>query len=158
MSSTDTDRPLSDVERALARWMLENGTPDAEPFLRQLEEAQVTPWRCECGCASINFQTKRHPPAPPGVHILGDYLCGEVDAPAGAFIFESGGVLAGIEFYSLAVDAPSVLPEPPLRPFGERGLRPGSSHSPVSGIGRAATLLNGVSDSPLHAGGALPAR
>jgi Pretoxin HINT domain len=30
MSSTDINRPLSDGERALARWMLENGAPDAE--------------------------------------------------------------------------------------------------------------------------------
>jgi hypothetical protein len=118
MSSTATNRPLTDAERALAKWMLENGNPDAEPFLLQLESAQVTPWRCPCGCASINFQIEGFPPAPPGVHILGDYVCGEVEAPAGAFIFESGGVLAGIEVYSLAVDAPSVLPEPPLRPFG----------------------------------------
>ncbi len=113
----NTNRPMSAAELALARWMLENGKPEAKAFLRQLDEAEVTPWRCECGCASINFQIRGHPPAPPGVHILGDYLCGEIEAPAGAFIFESNGVLAGIEVYSLAVDAPSVLPDPPLRPF-----------------------------------------
>lgn len=118
MSADESNRPLSNAERTLARWMLENGTPEAQAFLEQLELAEVTPWRCGCGCASISFQIMGREPAPAGVNILGDYVCGEVEAPAGAFIFESGGTLAGIEVYALAVDAPSVLPAPPLRPIG----------------------------------------
>lgn len=118
MNPTEKNRSMTVSERVLARWMLENGVPEARAFLAQLEEAEVTPWRCPCGCASINFQIKGHSPAPPGVHVLGDFLCGPLDAPAGAFIFESGGLLGGIEVYSLATDAPSVLPQPPLRPFG----------------------------------------
>lgn len=58
---TDTNRSLSASEYALARWMLENGTPEALAFLKQLDDADVTPWRCPCGCASINFQIKGHP-------------------------------------------------------------------------------------------------
>jgi hypothetical protein len=115
MSSTNTNRPLSAAEYDLARWMLENGSAEARNFLNQLDEATVTPWRCPCGCASINFQIGSHPPAPPEVHILGDYLCGPVDAPAGAFIFSSGELLAGIELYALAAEAPKVLPVAPLR-------------------------------------------
>ena len=118
MSAADINRPLTDSERTLASWMLENGVPEARAFLAQLQDAEVTAWRCPCGCASINFKIKGRPPAPTGVHILGDYLCGPVDAPAGAFIYESGGVLSGIEVYSLATDAPTVLPSAPLRPFG----------------------------------------
>ena len=95
--------------------MLENGSPEARAFLGQLADAEVTSWRCPCGCASINFQVKGHPPAPPGVHILGDFLCGPVEAPAGAFIYESGGLLSGLEVYALASDAPAVLPNAPLR-------------------------------------------
>lgn len=118
MKLDQKNRPLTASEYALARWMLENGLHEARNFLAQLEKAEVTPWRCPCGCASINLQIKNHPVAPPGVHILGDFLCGPVDAPAGAFIFESGGLLSGIEVYSMATDAPSVLPCPPLRQFG----------------------------------------
>ena len=44
--------PPSDAKRALARWMLENGTPEAKAFLGQLETAEVAPWRRDC-CASI---------------------------------------------------------------------------------------------------------
>lgn len=118
MTSAEKNRSLTHSEYVLARWMLENGLPEAQAFLEQLERAEVMSWRCPCGCASINFQIQGHPPAPPGVHIIGDFLCGPIDAPAGAFIFESEGLLGGIEVYSMASDAPSVLPVPPLRPFG----------------------------------------
>ena len=119
MNQPSTNRPLSASERALAVWMLENGSPEAQAFLGQLADAEVTPWRCPCGCgcASINFQVKGHPPAPPGVHILGDFLCGPEEAPSGAFIYESGGLLSGLEVYALAGDAPAVLPDAPLRSF-----------------------------------------
>jgi len=90
--------------------MLEHGTPEAREFLSQLELAEVTPWKCPCGCASINFQIKGQPEAPPGVHILGDFLMGSGDSTSGAFIFESGGLLSGLEVYGLAGEAPAVLP------------------------------------------------
>lgn len=102
--------------------MLENGTREALAFLAQLERAEVTPWKCPCGCASINFQVKGQPEAPPGVHILGDFLVGEGERLCGAFIFESGGLLSGLEVYGLAGDAPTVLPNAEdLRPFESGG-------------------------------------
>ena len=100
------------------RWMLAHGIPEAAMFLPQCDIAEVTPWKCPCGCASINFQIKGHLEAPPGVHILGDYLAGEGEHTYGVFIFESGGVLAGIEVYGLAGNAPHVLPNiEQLRPL-----------------------------------------
>ncbi len=112
------NRPLTPAEQRLARWMLEHGTPEARVFLSQLELAEVTPWKCPCGCASINFQIQGQPEAPPGVHILGDFLFGEGDRVSGAFIYESGGLLSGLEVYGLAGDAPTVLPAvEDLRPF-----------------------------------------
>lgn len=105
-------------EMNVARWMLEHGDPEALAFLPQLEVAEVTPWKCGCGCASINFQIPGRPEAPPGVHILGDYVVGAGDSLSGAFIFASGGILSGIEVYGLAADAPRVLPSiQDLRPF-----------------------------------------
>jgi hypothetical protein len=92
--------------------MLENGTSEAMQYLSQLELAEVTPWRCSCGCASINFQIKGHPEAPPGVHVLGDFLMGEDENQSGAFIYSSEGLLSGIEVYGLAGDAPRALPRP----------------------------------------------
>lgn len=121
--STDHDapgdnRPLTDAERRLARWMLENGNPEGKAFLSQVEMAEVTPWRCLCGCASINFRIKGHPPAPPGVHDLGSFVFGSEKDPCGIFIFESADILSGIEVYGMTTDAPNTLPTPEsLRPF-----------------------------------------
>ena len=121
MTSPQGNRPLTEAEFRLARWMLEHGTPDAPAFLPQLEQVEVTPWRCPCGCASINFHVKGQPEAPPGVHILGDFLIGVGDSQSGAFIFESGGLLSGLEVYGFAGEAPKVLPSiEDLRPFEGR--------------------------------------
>jgi len=49
------NRPLTAPEQRLVRWMLEHGKPEGEGFLEQLDSVKVTPWRCPCGCASINF-------------------------------------------------------------------------------------------------------
>jgi len=114
------NRPLTETEKTLAQWMLEHGTPEAASFLSQLELAEATPWKCECGCASFNFQIRGRDPAPPGVHILGDFIFGTREDLCGAFIFESGGILSGLEVYGLAGDAPKQLPTPlELRSFSE---------------------------------------
>ena len=112
------NRPLSEDERRLARWLLESGNSAAAAFLPQLDAAEATPWRCPCGCASFNFQIKGRPVAPPGVHILGHFLFDSGGDLSGIFIFESGGTLSGVEVYGFDGDAPSVLPRPEaLRPF-----------------------------------------
>ena len=110
MNNIISNRPLTPAEYELAYYMLTHGYPDGQDFLGQLEQAEITPWRCECGCASVNFQIKGHPEAEPGVHFLGDFYCGSNDAPSGIFIFESGGLLSGIEVYGMAGDAPKTLP------------------------------------------------
>jgi len=115
---SNCNRQLTDHERRLVRWMLEHGTSDAPAFLPQLEVAEVTPWRCPCGCASINFQIRGKPAAPPGVHLLADFLFGEEQSLSGIFVYEKDGILSGLEVYGLASDAPRSLPEPDeLRPF-----------------------------------------
>ena len=79
----------------------------------------MTPQRCAYGCGSINFQIKGHEPAPPGVHVLGDFLFDHDNETAGIFIFSSDGLLSGIEVYGLGGDVPRVLPhEDVLRRFG----------------------------------------
>ncbi|MBR0707308.1 hypothetical protein [Bradyrhizobium liaoningense] len=110
--SSEQNRPLTDAERVLARWMLEHGTEEARQYLDQLELAEVTPWKCRCGCASINFQIRGHAEAPPGAQILGEFLVNDGDHPSGIFIYSSDGLLKGIDVYGLAGDAPSVLPLP----------------------------------------------
>jgi hypothetical protein len=98
--------------------MLEHGGPKAAAFLNQLKLAEVTPWTCKCGCASINFQIRGYPEAPPGVRPVADFVFGEGDALSGIFVFENEGILSGLEVYGLAGDAPARLPDPTeLRPL-----------------------------------------
>jgi hypothetical protein len=114
----EKNRPLTGAERALAEWMLKNGTNEATSFLDQLKHAEVTPWKCACGCASFNLEISGRDAAPPGTNILGDFVFGEEDTLCGVFIYESGGILSGVEVYGLAVEAPRTLPSPEeLRPF-----------------------------------------
>jgi len=107
-----TYRPLSAKEWRLASWMLKNGNADAAAYLAQLETAEAIVWRCECGCATFKFKIKDRPEAPPGTHVLADFVFFDGADLAGAFIYSSQGTLAGVEVYGLAGDAPTELPEP----------------------------------------------
>ncbi|MBS0263920.1 MAG: hypothetical protein JSS02_18420 [Planctomycetes bacterium] len=114
------NRSMTAAEYRLVRWMLEHGHPEAATLLPQLELAEVTPWRCPCGCASINFQIRGMPEAPPGVHPIADFVFGQEDADSGIFVYENGGILSGLEVYGLSGAAPASLPEPDmLRPLSK---------------------------------------
>jgi hypothetical protein len=110
-------RPLTGEERRLVQWMLENGSPEAKQFLPQLDSAEATAWRCPCGCESFNFAIAGHQ-APAGVHIIADFLFGGDEELCGIFLFESQGLLSGLEVTGYAVHAPKFLPTPEsLRPW-----------------------------------------
>jgi hypothetical protein len=114
------NRPLTSAEEDLIRWMLEHGAPEARAFLPQLEKAQVTPWRCKCGCASINLSVEGFPSPSGGPHPIADFVFGGDEDLSGIFVFEQSGVLAGLEVYGMAGDAPKSLPSPEsLRPFSD---------------------------------------
>jgi hypothetical protein len=106
------NRQLTPAEEQLIRWMLEHGNPEARAFLPQLEKAQVTPNRCPCGCASIDLSIDGFPEPSGGIHVLADFVFGADDDLKGIFVFEKSGVLAGLEVYGLANDAPKTLPSP----------------------------------------------
>jgi hypothetical protein len=100
--------------------MLEHGDDEALSLLPQLTLARVAPWRCPCGCASFNLvlEGKQPPVVTSPMHVVADFIFGSDDRPSGIFIFEKGGVLAGLEVYGLAGDAPKFLPDSEaLRPF-----------------------------------------
>jgi hypothetical protein len=112
-SDIPEDRPLSDRERSLVRWMLEDGESHASSFLGQLEKARVSS-RCRCGCASINFSVAGRESPARGMDILSDHLWEHAYGHRfGAFVFAHSGVLAGLDLYSLdGVVTPTWLPEP----------------------------------------------
>ena len=111
------DRPLTSEEYELTRWILENGKPEAKDFIEQLDRARVVAL-CPCGCANIDFEIEGLGKAPPGVHILGDFIYGDESNLCGVSVFESGGILSGLEVTGYAIEAPKTLPRPPdLRPI-----------------------------------------
>jgi hypothetical protein len=112
------NRQLTDHERRLVRWMLEHGGPEAGRFLPQLDEVEVTPWECGCGCPSINVQLRGRPEAPPGVHPLADFVFGEGETLSGIFVYASEGILSGLEVFGYGAEVPKSLPQPEeLRPI-----------------------------------------
>ena len=116
------NRQLASAEEQLVRQMLEQGNSEARAFLPQLEKAQVTPFRCPCGCASINFSIDGLPEPSGGLYVLADFAFGVGDDVSGIFVFEKSGVLAGLEVYGVAGNAPKTLPSfGSLRPWSKRG-------------------------------------
>jgi len=113
-----TDRPLSDEERVLTRWILEHGTAEGVGFLEQLDRARVV-GGCPCGCASIDFAIDGSGEAPVGVHTLGEFVFGiGEDELFGVMVFSANGILSGLEVYGFGADAPKTLPKPSeLRPM-----------------------------------------
>ncbi len=107
------DRPLSDGERSLVRWMLKHGESHAPSFLSQLEQARVSS-RCRCGCASINFSVAGEGPPTTGMEVLSDYLWDDAEGHKfGAFVFAQGGLLAGLDLWSVdGVVTPTWIPRP----------------------------------------------
>jgi hypothetical protein len=83
-----------------------------------LEKSQVTPWHCPCGCASINLSVEGSPESSGGLHPVADFVFGTEGDLSGIFVYTKAGVLAGLEVYGLAGDAPKSLPsQESLRPF-----------------------------------------
>ena len=110
MTETET-RPLTTAEHQLIKWMLENGNQEASLLLSQLASLRATSWRCPCGCASFNLVLEGQPSVDSNsMHIVADFIFGPEDRPSGIFLFEKGGMLAGLEVYGLAGEAPAHLP------------------------------------------------
>ncbi|MDR3740444.1 MAG: hypothetical protein P4L40_15630 [Terracidiphilus sp.] len=95
-------RQLTNEESRLLRWLLENGSSEAQSFLPQLEGILAVR-SCTCGCPSIRLVVAEK--APHGIdrfNILSD-LIGETPRGelTGILLFQAGGKLAELEAYSL---------------------------------------------------------
>lgn len=120
-------RALTEEERALIGWMLRESSDGR--FMEQLASARVVSG-CDCGCASVNLEIDGYPPPTGRLRIIGDYLLGEGASLQGAFVFEQGGVVSGLEVCGYGTDALVRLPLPSaLRPWKEGSSPHGSEHS-----------------------------
>ena len=97
------NRPLSQEEADLVKWLLEHGwNKTAANFIPQIERLRVVS-RCGCGCRSIDFSVDNiEPDYSVGLETLSDYYWGEGGKDlCGIFVFQRGGRLAGLELYSV---------------------------------------------------------
>jgi hypothetical protein len=105
---TVQDRPLTEKETEITKWLLEHGSSDSRHYLDQLKTAWVIA-RCPCGCASVDFSvngTVQEKSA--GIEVLSEYNWGEGEGLCGIFVFARDGQLSGLEVWSIdgIVDAP----------------------------------------------------
>lgn len=118
-TSIAEDRPLSNAENGLVKWLLEHGTEEGRSLLPQLSQARVIA-RCSCGCASVDFSVGRKVAASSGMSVVSDYRW---DSPEGfcfgVFAFSKDGLLSGIDVWSIdGRVTPAKLPNPDqLRPI-----------------------------------------
>ncbi|MBU8977599.1 hypothetical protein JI752_015725 [Lysobacter sp. MMG2] len=106
-----TDRPLVDEERAVLRWLLTHGTRDNAVYLRQLDAARVV-GHCGCGCASVDVAVDgRRAPEGRMIVLAQFQWCTREGHSCVAIVFEQGGLLAGLDLWSLdGRTVPSELP------------------------------------------------
>ena len=104
----DEQRPLTQQEATLVRWLLQHGKPGASDHVSEIERLHVVS-RCSCGCASVDFVDE-----PGGLEVLSDYKWEDDHGHAfGVFVFAKGGTLAGLEVWSIDGQAtPRSLPDP----------------------------------------------
>ena len=98
-----------------------HGLPGAAAHLGALDRARVV-GRCGCGCASVDFAVDgRRPPHGATYEVLADYQWRDAaGCLGGVFAFARGGVLAGLEVWSVDGEADTTrLPAPDaLEPLG----------------------------------------
>jgi len=114
------DRPLSEEERSLLIWLVDNGDEEARSLKHEIERVTVET-ECGCGCASIDFAVDgKSLKVNSGMIVVSDHLYeSENGNQMGCFLYSIEGHLAGIEVYSLdGEETPNVLPNPQkLYPF-----------------------------------------
>ncbi len=105
------NRPLTQPEQKLIRWLIEHGEPGHDELIAQIDRLTVI-WKCSCGCPTVNFALDSEPVAQKGEGVISDY-CGTVDGKdVGVLLFQNAGRLSCLEVYSFTgSDEPFGLPE-----------------------------------------------
>jgi hypothetical protein len=105
------NRPITEQEGLLIKWLLKHGVPGSEEFISQLDSLTVI-WKCRCGCPTVNFALRGESVRSENKHILADYLATVDGQDVGVILFQREGRLSSLEVYSHAgTDKPFGLPE-----------------------------------------------
>jgi hypothetical protein len=105
------NRPITEQEGQLLKWLLEHGAPGADQFISQVDSLTVIS-KCRCGCPTVNFALHGKSVLSENKHILADYLAEVEGQDVGVILFQRDGRLSSLEVYSQAgTDKPFALPE-----------------------------------------------
>jgi hypothetical protein len=110
-STIADDRPLTQQETEVLRWLLDHGKPSAAEHIGEVGRVRVVS-RCGCGCASVDFiEAPRS-----AMEILSDHQWQDQKGRRfGAFAFAKEGKLAGVEVWSIdGLATPKSLPDTSL--------------------------------------------
>ena len=66
------DRPASQQEREIVRWLLEHGDPQHLPLVSQIDALRVVS-KCTCGCPTVDFALEGDPPLRKGTHVISEF-------------------------------------------------------------------------------------
>ena len=97
------DRPATQHERDIVRWLLEHGDPQYLPFASQIDTLRVVS-KCICGCPTVDFALEGDPPLRKGSHLISDFGATVDDQQVGVLLFACNGSLSMLEVYSCAGD------------------------------------------------------
>lgn len=110
-STIAEDRPLTEREKTLLRWLLEHGAPCGREFLPQIDRTRVS-GRCGCGCATIDLAVDGLQDACLGLTPVADFFYRTPSGGlCGAMVLVRGERLAGLEVWSVdGQETPNELP------------------------------------------------
>src|ERR1017187_4400943 len=105
------DRPATQHEREIIRFLLEHGDPQYLPLASQIDSLRVVS-KCTCGCPTVDFALEGNPPLRKDSHLISDFGATVDDQPVGLLLFACNGSLSMLEVYSYAgSDKPFGLPK-----------------------------------------------
>jgi hypothetical protein len=108
------ERELTEPERALLQWLIQNGTGNATELMAQLAEARVVS-RCGCGCPTIDLAIgTRAGSTREGSDIVADAFGESPEGYAvGVILHVREGLLSELEVYANGNIGPFTTPGPP---------------------------------------------
>lgn len=131
------DRPLTESEKSLLRWLLEHGEACGRDFLPQVDRARVS-GRCGCGCATVDLAIDGFKESEEkGLFPVADFFYRTPSGSlCGVMAMVRGDRLAGLEVWSVdGRETPAELPVVdslfPASEFENGGRTSGQSATPV---------------------------
>jgi hypothetical protein len=110
-SPAAVNKPITEQEGQLIKWLLKHGAPGSDQFISQVDLLTVIS-KCGCGCPTVNFAFHGKSVESENKSILADYLATVDGQDVGVILFQREGRLSRLEVYSQAgTDKPFGLPE-----------------------------------------------